>query len=268
MSLLDTLSGLFGGERVRIEKDVKILAPSEVAAREVICYRCERELGPFHDDEKCRDKGMSRRVFFGLMGASAAALAARVDGIPFPGATVQVRAYAGDMFSVETLGAFTIAWDAAKTRHGNPFKSDDGVIQAGGLLEFHGQDLARPDQWLRVHRGLAEMNILGVVEKETGRPVKFKMIRSDEVEKLVGEQQKKAMQDHDAAAVAVMAKKFELEAQMRVVAAARLGRERAERRVILDRFDDEWRDHPSVLRAAGDLTWDNPISRPKGYLPV
>lgn len=178
MSILD----IFSWKR----ESVQITASAEAPARKIICYRCDREIDEQHQVEGCRKSAMSRRFFFGLAGASAAALALRLEGVPLPVARVQVVAYAGDMFEVETLGAFTLAWEGAKTRHGNPFKTDDGLIQDGGLLEFHGQDVSRPDQWLRVHRGLAEMNVLGLVDKATGKPVKYRIVRAEEADKRVG----------------------------------------------------------------------------------
>lgn len=271
-SILDVVTG--ARESVRIERNVKILAPGETEAREVICYRCEKELGPNHDEERCARKGMSRRFFFGLVGASSLALAARTEGIPIPGIRVQVRAYAGDMFEVETLNPFTLAWDSAKTRGGNPFKSDDGLIQEGGLLEFHGQDLARPDQWLRVHRGLAEMNVLGVVDKTTGQPVKYRIVRSEEAETRVGLAQKAVMQEHYAAAKVALDAKRVIENQWAAELDRRREENRAEAQKRLDatrartnfvhRFPEQWRNHPSIQRAARNRS----LPTTKGILPA
>lgn len=63
-------------EFVRIEKDAKVLTTGE--ARKVICYRCERELGPDHNEEKCQRKGMSRRFFMSGIAATAG-LAVAID---------------------------------------------------------------------------------------------------------------------------------------------------------------------------------------------
>ena len=58
---------------IRIEKDAKVIDAAD--ARKLICYRCERELGPDHDEEKCHRKGMSRRFFLGGLAATAAGAA-------------------------------------------------------------------------------------------------------------------------------------------------------------------------------------------------
>lgn len=201
MSILSSIIDVVTGrESVKIKAASQIFTPGQIASRAVICHRCEEELGPAHDDEACSRIGLSRRVFFGLMGASAAALAARIEGVPIPGARIQVIARAGDMFEVETLNPFSIAWEGARTKTGNPFKTDDGVIAEGGILQFHGQDLARPDKWLRVHRGLSEMNILGLLDTNTGKPVKYRIVRHDDAEARVGQAYKRVMQDHQQVA--------------------------------------------------------------------
>lgn len=196
MSILD----IFKRESVTISAKSTLILPGSDETRKVVCYRCEREIDERHEVEGCRKSGMSRRFFFGLAGASAAALVARLEGIPLPTARHQVVAHAGDMFEVETLNAFTIAWEGAKTRNGHPFKTDEGLVQDGGILEFHGQDVSRPDKWLRVHRGLAEMNVLELRDKVTGKPIKYRIIRSEECEKLVSVAQRRVMQDHESAA--------------------------------------------------------------------
>lgn len=184
MSIFSAIIGAVTG--TRIEKSVKIYSPGERDGRAVICHRCEKELGPDHDDDECAHRGFSRRtVLLGLLGAPAAALAARELGVPIPQARIQVVARSGDMFEVETLNPFTIAWEGARTSRGTPFKADNGLAQGGGILSFHGQDLSRPDKWLRVHRGLAEMNVLALVDTVTGKPVKYRIIRNEEAEKTV-----------------------------------------------------------------------------------
>ena len=186
MGFLDTLLGRRESVHITAESGLTL-------SRKIICHRCEREIDERHEVEGCAKNGMSRRFFFGLAGASAAALALRLEGVPIPQARIQVIAYAGDMFEVETLNPFTIAWEGAKTRNGNPFKADDGLIQDGGLLEFHGQDVSRPDKWLRVHRGLSEMNVLGLVDKATGKPIKYRIVRSEEADKRVGIEESKLL---------------------------------------------------------------------------
>lgn len=254
-SILDVVTG--ARESVRIERNVKILAPGETEGRAVVCYRCEKELGPDHDEERCARRGMSRRFFFGLVGASSMALAARTEGIPLPSARVQVIARAGDMFEVETLNAFTIAWDAAINRNGLPFKNDEGILQKGGLLEFCGQDVARPDQWLRVHRGLAEMNVLAVMDKVTGQPVKYKIVREEEADRRVGLAQKAVMQEHYAAAKTAVNAKRAVEEQWE-------NKKLQAMLEIRNKFPCEWRGHESVQR----LAWDRPLAKPSGVLPA
>lgn len=261
MSILN----IFG--RQRIGPEVKILSPGERMNQRVLCPHCEKELDGGHDPIACSKRGVSRRVFFGLFGASAAALAMRAEGHPLPFAKVQVRAYAGDMFEVETLNPFTLAWGSAKTRAGNPFKADDGTIAEGGILEFHGQDVARPDKWLRVHRGLSEMEVLGLVDKVTGLPVKYKIVRSGDADKLESAAQKRVMLDHAAAARAMNRDLGGLrdEAVRRVhqqmIRDEKLRAKTAH--AIQDKFGS-YRRHPSVDR----LAWGRSLPRPKGTLPA
>lgn len=189
-------------EVVRITASLaKILAPGEAPARTLVCPHCERELDERHEVEGCRKKGeMPRRLFLGLLGASSAALSARLDGVPLPQARVQVIAGAGDMFEVETLNPFSIAWEAAHNFRGAAFKNDDGILQECGILHFHGQDIARPDKWLRVHRGLKDMNVLGIRDEVTGKPVRYRIVRNTQAEERVNAAYARQRADIEAAA--------------------------------------------------------------------
>jgi hypothetical protein len=42
---------------------------------EILCPHCERSMDEGHDAETCARKGMSRRIFFGVLGGAAAAVA-------------------------------------------------------------------------------------------------------------------------------------------------------------------------------------------------
>ncbi len=252
--------------RQRIGPEVKILVPGERMNQRVLCPHCEKDMEG-HDALACARKGVSRRVFFGIFGASAAALALRIEGIPLPSAKVQVRAFAGDMFEVETLNPFTLAWGVAKDK---PFKDDHGALSTGGILEFHGQDVARPDKWLRVHRGLPEMEVLGLVDKVTGSPVKYRIIRSEEADKRVGLAEKRVMQEHYAAARAVrrdLIHPLMTDPRWNDVAEFRKSEELTRRndraRAIEAKFGG-WNRHASVNR----LAWGRPLPRPKGTLPA
>ena len=258
MSILD----IFG--RQRIAPDAKILAPGERMNQRVICPHCEKEIEEGHDIAGCARKGMSRRVFFGVFGASAAALALRSNGVPLPTARVQVRANAGDMFEVETLNPFTLAWAVAKDK---PFSSDDGIVSTGGMLEFHGQDVARPDKWLRVHRSLPEMEVLALLDKVTGQEVKYRIVRSEEADRRVGLAEKRVMQEYYAAGLGAVLDKRRIGYVTWYGEGYRRRpepdskQERAQ--AIEDKFGS-WRRHGSVNR----LACGRPLARPKGTLPA
>lgn len=257
MSILD----MFG--RQRIGPEAKILAPGERMNQRVICPHCEKEIEEGHDMAGCARKGMSRRVFFGIFGASAAALALRSNGVPLPTARVQVRAHAGDMFEVETLNPFTLAWAVAKDK---PFRSDDGVLSTGGILEFHGQDVARPDKWLRVIRRIPEIDVLAVLDKVTGRPVNYKIIRCEEADKRVGLAEKRVMQEHYAAARAINRDFFQpllLPSEPGNYGPWSDDRKQKIARSVEQRFG-RWGTHNSVNR----LAWGHRLVGPKGMLPT
>lgn len=72
MSLIDRL---FNRESVQIRRDSKIILAGETD-RVLVCYKCDRELGPDHDNERCARRGMSRRFFMGGLAIGAATAAA------------------------------------------------------------------------------------------------------------------------------------------------------------------------------------------------
>ncbi len=67
MSIFDLFSS-----RAKIESAAKVILAGETAVRQLVCYRCDRELGLDHDDERCQRKAMSRRFFLGGIAATAA----------------------------------------------------------------------------------------------------------------------------------------------------------------------------------------------------
>lgn len=166
---------------VRIEADRSLIVPGHGAPTSVICPRCERPIEGLHE---CK-AGMSRRMFgVGLFGATAAALTARLDGVPLPTARVQVIVNGGDAFEVDTDRAFMMAFEKAVSKRGNPFKDEAGVLSEGGLLEFHPLDF-KGDNWLRVYPGVGQMNVLGLRDKESGKPIKYRIVRNQEVERQI-----------------------------------------------------------------------------------
>lgn len=277
MSILD----IFG--RQRILPEAKILAPGERMNQRVICPHCEKEIEEGHDMVTCARKGMSRRYFFGMLGATAAALALKTQTDPVPFFKPVVVAHAGDMFEVETLNPFTLAWGVAKD---SPFRDDQGVVSTGGILEFHGQDVARPDKWLRVHRGLPKMNVLGIIDKITGKEVDYKIIPSEEADKRVGLAEKRVMQEHYTAARQIMAERRVAQEYLDVFRGGKRNRDwgrtgapepeiaenikqqiRARQEDRADAINEkfgEWYRHGSVNR----LAWGRPLARPKGTLPT
>lgn len=72
MSILSSILGAVA-QSVRIERSAEILTPG---ARALICYRCDRELGPDHNEERCARKGSTRRFFLGGIAATVAGSAA------------------------------------------------------------------------------------------------------------------------------------------------------------------------------------------------
>ncbi len=78
MSLLDSITGLFDRDRVKLTAESKLIIPGQTA-RAVICYRCDRELGPDHDEERCARKGTTRRFFLGGLAATAVGIAAGAE---------------------------------------------------------------------------------------------------------------------------------------------------------------------------------------------
>lgn len=171
---------------------LKIFGSSE--KQEVLCPYCDKPAAG-HDVEACADRGMNRRSFFfmGIMGASAAALAARFDGIPLPSAKVQVIARWRDLIQVKNpQGDFVIAYENARRisdvgmlRHerwveGNSREAT--LANPGGLwhepaahLSFSAHDAARNP---RVSSAIQEMQILAVTDKATGKPLEYRIVRA------------------------------------------------------------------------------------------
>lgn len=68
-------------ESVHLQKDTALIVPGETP-RAIFCYKCDRELGPDHDDERCARKGSTRRVFFGRLAVTAASAAVVAKIVP------------------------------------------------------------------------------------------------------------------------------------------------------------------------------------------
>lgn len=133
MGILD----IFKRESVHISADKVLIIPGD-ESRKVICYKCDRELGEDHDDERCARKGSTRRVFFGRMAAtaaSAAVLAKVAPGLLNEVSTsskpVQEIAAEAGLFGEKTkelLSGIAIA------RQGRPFAGY--IVRRGDIVEF------------------------------------------------------------------------------------------------------------------------------------
>lgn len=159
----------------------KLLRPDGSVAAELICPRCDQVLGPSHDDKDCASKGMSRRFFFGLMGATSAALAMRLEGIPLPTAHHMVVAHAGDYIRVKPAGdgVFAVAWERPKSDHGVRRINEGGaIILASTIEKFMGDEADR----IYVDTNIPEMRITGVFDEHTHKPLEFRVVRASEVQ--------------------------------------------------------------------------------------
>ena len=163
---------------------------------EVLCPYCEKSLADGHNQDKCAQRGMSRRSFFfmGIMGASSIALAKRLEGIPLTSARVQVIARWRDLIHVlNPQGPFVVAYDSAKRvrdvarvkQSPYPDALSLAMEKPGGLfsvpaerLEFHAGDSRRA----RVSYSVDEMQILAVTDKATGKPLDYEIVREPRVE--------------------------------------------------------------------------------------
>jgi hypothetical protein len=73
MSIFDIFS--HKRESVRILAKSAVVLADDRRDQKIVCYKCDRELGEDHDDERCARKGSTRRVFFGRLAATAAGAA-------------------------------------------------------------------------------------------------------------------------------------------------------------------------------------------------
>ena len=171
-------------------------------AKEVLCPYCDKPAAG-HDTQNCAERGMNRRSFFfmGLMGASAAALSARLEGIPLPTARVQVVARWRDLIDVkDATGPWRVAYEDAR-RVSDParvYKAPNGSFASaeaaqrdpGGLfhtpkaeLTFALADVGKT----RISPALEEMRILAVVDAKTGRPLKYRIYRHDVADRVIAD---------------------------------------------------------------------------------
>ncbi len=137
MSILD----IFSREResVHISAERGLIIPGQ-EARKVVCYRCDRELGEDHDDERCARKQSTRRVFFGRMAATAvgAALIAKLEPNAMasntPIAPEQIAAESG-LFGKTPLDILTQAAKLYNEKQASPFAGF--IVRRGDVLEVN-----------------------------------------------------------------------------------------------------------------------------------
>jgi len=145
----------------------------------VICPRCEKPMDERHDEKECSSKGLSRRFFFGLLGASSAALAMRLEGVPIPTAHHMVVARTGDYIRVQQRGVFTIAWQVPREVLGKTDEMGERITRASSLEDFMPKD----SEHIYVDSTVPELRILSVVDKETHQPLEFRVVRASDIKK-------------------------------------------------------------------------------------
>ena len=144
----------------------------------MLCPRCEKPIDESHDAKACDSSGLTRRFFFGLLGATSAALAMRLDGIPLPAAQHIVVARAGDYLRVEANGVFAIAWERPKHDRAVKRYEEGHLIEASDIQKFTPQDVAAG---IYVNEYLPEMRIVSVIDDTTHKPLEFRVIRGEEI---------------------------------------------------------------------------------------
>lgn len=104
---------------------------------------------------------------FGLLGASSAALAMRIEGVPLPTAQHLVIAYPGDRIRVKAKGVFSVAWDRPRPDKDAKRWNEDGMLIPASAIETFAPNEA---ERIYVDRGLAEMRIVSVIDDNTHQP--------------------------------------------------------------------------------------------------
>lgn len=154
----------------------KLFSGGDEPPTELVCPRCDQPLAD-HDTAACDSRGMKRRVFLGLLGASSAALAMRLEGVPIPTARRPVLAASRDLLKVEHLKApFTVVYEKAREFNGQVFRNDDGLAE-GGVLKFPiGSDR------IRVNSLVCELVIVRAFDDASGKDLPFRIFRAKDAD--------------------------------------------------------------------------------------